>query len=450
MTASTTSSGQYGRQRLVWWTLAFAMICGGALRLVWIEDMEWKNDEQWSYRMSQQVGRTRAWPAVGMPTSLGFPNPGLSVWMFVPIGRIANSPMSMARMIVLLNVMGLLGFALAVRAYLPSSEREPWLWGIALQSVSPFAIRMSRKIWPPSILTPILLLLWISHQHRRARWGAFAWGVVGAVIGQVHLSGWIVATGLAVGTVVAECLGRLPRSRYWHWWLFGSVIGLSTALPWACDLPRSTVFTPARPTGAMILGRLYGYVFGLTATASGVLPFQVLGLGEDALEFEVGPIIDGIPLHVPELLRLFVVLAVGARISVRLFGAVVAPGLRWGWRMIARLSGRHREVDVSGSQEAPDAAGEGPSTGFYLWSTVAIPSVIFFMAVGEYFYHYYFVMCPFLFVLIAVFLLPWRRVLLGLVVAQALMSWDFLSFVHEHGGTDRGEYGFSYTRQGTR
>lgn len=131
MTASTTSSGQYGRQRLVWWTLAFAMICGGALRLVWIEDMEWKNDEQWSYRMSQQVGRTRAWPAVGMPTSLGFPNPGLSVWMFVPIGRIANSPMSMARMIVLLNVMGLLGFALAVRAYLPSSEREPWLWGIA-------------------------------------------------------------------------------------------------------------------------------------------------------------------------------------------------------------------------------------------------------------------------------------------------------------------------------
>ena len=80
---------------------------------------------------------------------------------------------------------------------------------------------MSRKIWPPSILTPLLLLLWISHQHRQARWGAFTWGLVGAVIGQVHLSGWFVAMGLVLGTVIAECRGSLPRSRYWHWWLLG-------------------------------------------------------------------------------------------------------------------------------------------------------------------------------------------------------------------------------------
>ena len=50
----------------------------------------------------------------------------------------------------------------AVRAYLPAKEREPWIWGLALQAVSPFAIRLSRKIWPPSILTPLLLLLWIA------------------------------------------------------------------------------------------------------------------------------------------------------------------------------------------------------------------------------------------------------------------------------------------------
>ena len=53
------------------------------------------------------------------------------------------------------------------------------------------------------------------------------------LIGQVHLSGWFVAAGLALGTVVAEYRGILPRSRYWHLWLFGSVLGLISALPWA-------------------------------------------------------------------------------------------------------------------------------------------------------------------------------------------------------------------------
>ena len=133
----------------------------------------------------------------------------------------------------MLNMIGLIGFAWAVRVYLPAREREPWLWGLALQAVSPFAIRMSRKIWPPSTLTPLLLLLWISHQHRQSRWGAFAWGLVGALIGQVHLSGWFVAAGLFIGTVAAERLRCLPRSQNWRRWLLGTVLGLAIALPWA-------------------------------------------------------------------------------------------------------------------------------------------------------------------------------------------------------------------------
>jgi hypothetical protein len=267
-TSSTTSGSQHGRYRLAVWTLAFALICGGILRQTWIEDMEWKPDERWSYQMSQEVGRMRPWPWVGMPTSLGFQNPGLSVWTFVAIGRMATTPTSMARAVALLNIVGLLGFAAAVRAYLPVREREPWIWGLALQAVSPFAIRLSRKIWPPSTLTPFLLLLWISHQHRQVRWGAFAWGLVGALIGQVHLSAWFVAVGLVVGTVVAECRGRLPRSRYWQWWLFGTLLGLTIALPWA----------RAGPVVKMVSGRVVGYLYGLASSASSAFPYQALGL----------------------------------------------------------------------------------------------------------------------------------------------------------------------------
>jgi hypothetical protein len=411
--------------------------------------MEWKKDEQWSYRMSQEVGRTRPWPWVGMPTSLGFPNPGLSVWVFVPIGRMAHRPTSMARVIVLLNMVGLIGFAGAVRAYLPPREREPWLWGLALQAVSPFAIRLSRKIWPPSLLTPLLLLLWISHQHRQSRWGAFTWGLVGAVIGQVHLSGWFVAMGLGLGTVVAERRRILQRSRYWHIWLLGTVLGLISALPWARALPGSTTSRPAGHVAMSIKSRFLGHCYGLAATASGVLPFAVLGLGRDTPDFDAGPIVNGIPTHVPGLLRLFIVLAVVARIVVRLIEAIVAPGLRWAPRMIVHGAGRRRD-DASASTKPAHAGREYASTPFYLWCALAIPTVVFLLTTNVYFYHYYFVLCPFLFVLIAVFMLPWRRVLLGLVIAQAVMSSAFLGYIHQKGGPVRGEYGSSYARQGNR
>jgi hypothetical protein len=450
-TPSSTSATKAGRYGLAWWTLAFALFCGGILRLVWIEDMEWKKDERWSYRMSQEVGRTLPWPSTGMPTSMSFPNPGLSVWIFVAIGRIATTPTSMARAVGLLNIIGLLGFAWAVRAYIPAREREPWIWGLALQAVSPYCVRLSRKIWPPSILTPFLLLLWISHQYRQVRWGAFTWGLVGALIGQVHLSGWFVAAGLVVGTLVAECTRRLPRSRYWHWWLFGTFLGLSIAVPWARALPSSTVASTAGPAGRTVTGRLLGCLYGLATSASSAFPFQTLGLGHDSLEFEVGPNIGDFGTHVTELLGMFVVLAFVARIVARLIGAIVAPGLAWARRMITQGVGGRGDGDKSPSATDKIPAGsECALTRFYLWSTIALPGVIFMMAIDVYFYHYFFVFYPFLFVFGAMCMLPWRRALLGIVVAQALLSWAYLSYIHQKGGTNRGEYGVNYTRQGYR
>jgi hypothetical protein len=447
---TTPAASQGGRYRLAWWTLAFALICGGILRSLWIEDMEWKEDERWSYGMSQEVGRTRPWPWVGMPTSLGFPNPGLSVWIFVPMGRIANSPTSMARLIVSLNMIGLIGFAAAVRAYIPSGEREPWLWGLALQAVSPYSIRLSRKIWPPSILTPLLLLLWISHRYRQARWGAFVWGLLGALIGQVHLSGWIAATGLVLGTAIAERRGRLPRSRYWHMWLLGSVLGLISALPWARAMLAAPVVPPAGPVHRVLLNHVWGCLYGLVTITTSALPYSILGLGHDTSDFQVGPIIDGKPLHVPDMLGFFILLAILARIVVRLIDAIVLPAIRWALRTIGHGVGKRHDGDGSASGEPALTAREWTSTRFYLWSTVGIPLVVFILTVNIYFYHYFYVLCPFLFVLLAVCMLPWRRVLLGIVIAQALLTFAYLSYVHDKGGTGRGEYGWSYARQGNR
>jgi hypothetical protein len=60
------------------------------------------------------------------------------------------------------------------------------------------------------------------------------------------------------------------------------------------------------------------------------------------------------------------------------------------------------------------------------------------------------VLGPFVFVLVAVYMLPWRRVFLSPVIAQAIISGVFLNYIDQKGGASRGEYGASYVRQGNR
>jgi hypothetical protein len=188
----------------------------------------------------------------------------------------------------------------------------------------------------------------------------------------------------------------------------------------------------------------------LVATTTSLLPFAALGLGHETADYLVGPTIDGMPMHVPDLMSWFTVLAVVLRLAVRCVAVLVAPGIRWARRTKAHRAGGGHRGFAPVPTEPPGSGPECASTAFYLWSTIAIPSVLFVTMTGVYFYHYYFALCPFLFVLVAVCMLPWRRVLVGLVVAQALIGYAFLSYVHRHGGISRGGYGISYARQVNR
>src|SRR5262249_3528505 len=46
--------------------VAFAL--GAVLRLIWVEDMEWKADEVWTFSQTQEVGHTKPFPWLGMPS----------------------------------------------------------------------------------------------------------------------------------------------------------------------------------------------------------------------------------------------------------------------------------------------------------------------------------------------------------------------------------------------
>ena len=265
---------------------------------------------------------------------------------------------------------------------------------------------MSRKIWPPSILTPLLLLLWISHLHRGRRWGAFAWGLIGALIGQVHLSGWFIALGLLIGTVLAERLGGAARSRYWHFWLLGTALGLVSAIPFVQAVLRPSSSLVARPFEHGLIVHTCSCLYEVVATATSLLPFSALGLGFETPEYEIGPVFGGVHLHLGDVMSSFTLLAIVSGIVMRLFKTFVVPGLRWTRAIFTRRAGGTKSGDQTLMTHPHPAGEQGNSTGFYLWSTIAIPGVIYVLTTDVYFYHYYFVLCPFMLVMIAACMLP--------------------------------------------
>ena len=68
-----------------------AVLIGAALRLVWVGDMEWKGDEQWMFQQTQQIHRWDQLPWKGDQASVGLPNLGLGVWVFVALSKLIGA-----------------------------------------------------------------------------------------------------------------------------------------------------------------------------------------------------------------------------------------------------------------------------------------------------------------------------------------------------------------------
>ena len=61
-----------------------------------------------------EVGRSEGWPAVGMHSSTGIPNFGMSVWVFVALGRAfaVQTPPDLARAVAVCSILAMLLFIL--------------------------------------------------------------------------------------------------------------------------------------------------------------------------------------------------------------------------------------------------------------------------------------------------------------------------------------------------
>ena len=288
------------------------------------------------------------------------------------------------------------------------AERATWLWAIALAAVSPVVVVMERKIWAQSVLPMFVAIFWIAWWRRDRAWGAFTWGVVGALLGQVHMSGLFFAAGVFAWELARGRREVTTRPK-WGAWLAGSAVGALPMIPWVLYLVRSrSERQNSFDVGELFTPRLW--YFGAT-DALGLGLKSSLGDASFA-EFLRAPTIGGVATY--GVGALHAVLA-GSGIVV----AVLAIWRAWGAKRDA--------VDATGSALRSVWIGYG---------------VVMTLSGALLYRHYLVVTFPFEWVLLASMALAagTRKVLPVVWGCQVAVTIAFLVYIHVHHGA-LGDYG---------
>jgi len=206
----------------------FALLLGAALRLCLPGDIEYKDDEKVMFDMTQAIRTTGTWPPLGVRTGVGGRHPAMGVWVFGAWTKIlpVSSPPELARGGQILNILALCLLAFYSLRLTTREEREAWLWATVFAAVNPFLVLLQRKIWIPSLLPFFCMLFWMGWRFRHKWPGAFAWGLLGILLGQIHMSGFFLSGAVFLWTIWKE------REVKWGAWLMGTLVGLPPLLPW--------------------------------------------------------------------------------------------------------------------------------------------------------------------------------------------------------------------------
>lgn len=374
------------------------------LRLVYMNDIEYKYDEQYMFERSQAVGKTEPWPLIGMNSSAGLPNPGASVWTFVGLARLtgATTPPELSQAVGLICFVGFLLLVALGALYLREPERSIWEWGMSVAAISPMVVLFQRKIWAQSLLPFFLGLFWCAWMKRSQPWGAFCVGLVGVLLGQVHMSGFFFFAAVFLGTSLS---GNLQMSKKaFLAGVLGTSLGVLPMIPWLMQIRSQNGMFHFHFSS--FLGSWFMDALGWGLTRS---------LRNDFWEFLKWP---------------------AHTYVVGLAHAVTGSFLLWG---LATLKAQFNS--------------KSPLALMLLIGFVGYGLLVSVFSPGFY-RHYIVVVYPLTF-MSAVWILYATRLskktrdmrLLFFWIAQLVISISFLQFIHERGGSTAGEYGVSYRNQ---
>jgi hypothetical protein len=392
-----------------------AFVIGTFLRLVWPDDIHYLGDESWTFEHVQ----SGAWEPLGMPSSRGLKNAGMSVWVFIVLGKLGGvtTPAGLTRCVAVLALVAhALLLVVPVRFVDDDEDRRAWLWAIILAVTNPILLFLERKIWAQSVLPIFMTGIIIGWMRRDTRGGSFAWGALGAVIGQIHMAGFFFTPALALWTR----LFSKNKKTSWLAWLVGSVAGALPAISWLLYLARDR--PPATSSPWWLRFRLEFYQYFLSD------PFSLSGeyvLGKDLWRAMRWPIVAG---HSTWLVLL-------AHAVLTLTAALFAS------RALVALWESRRDLRAL-------LRGGSSDTTLLLAAVLAGMGVLMTLPSISIHRHYMLATFPLQYVLVARFALRrpdgdrWLRVLFA---GGVFVSFGLLSFVHDVG--ENAEMGKTYATQ---
>jgi 4-amino-4-deoxy-L-arabinose transferase-like glycosyltransferase len=171
--------------------LVVLLLLAAVLRLGAPGITEFKRDEANLSQRALDLVHGRDFPLLGLSSSVGVPNPPISVYLFAVPYALDSSPIAATIFVGLLNVIAVaLTWWLARRYY---GWRAAAVAGL-LYAVSPWGILYSRKIWAQDLLPPFVLatvltgLLGFGEGKRWARWAH--WPLLALTV-QIHYAAFI-------------------------------------------------------------------------------------------------------------------------------------------------------------------------------------------------------------------------------------------------------------------
>ncbi len=419
------------------------VLIGVVLRLTWLSDMEYKFDEKYMFeRVRGFLDGSEPWQWIGMPSGVSLRNPGMSIWVFEWLGWLfrVTEPVGLARAVALCNCLAIVltaGIGSGWRfgkaeSLLPEGEREPWLWAAALVAVNPLALMVHRKIWAQSILPLFCVLFLISFWKRRSFGPAVFWGLIGALLGQIHMSGFFFAAALAGWVLLFD-----RRNTNWKGWFTGSVIGALPLLPWIHYWATEHHGGKPLTAGFQEAIQLKFWVFWITDSLGLHVGHQLGVLRGPRITDQIGdflryPLWNGQPTYVMAVAHLL----------------LIAAGLAIVIRACLKIRLRPFSRTAIGGESQTDLTRNGLLLGYGGLLTGAT------IWVRRY---YLIITFPFEWVALAQLALGrstltvdrryGRLALVLLLLSNLLISLGVLHYVHVNGGALQGEYGPSYRSQ---
>jgi len=212
-------------RRREWAALALVLVLAAALRLGAPGITEFKRDEGNLSHLALELARGRDLPLLGISSSVGLPNPPISVYLLALPYALADSPVGATLFVGALNVIAVaLTWAFARRYYGPGAA----LVAALLFAASPWGAIYSRKIWAQNMLSPFVVATVFSGVlgfGERRRWAAMLHWPLLALTLQIHYG----AVSLLPLTLLMLALwrDRLP----WRAIATGLLLAALTALP---------------------------------------------------------------------------------------------------------------------------------------------------------------------------------------------------------------------------